>query len=239
MTSPTSLPPENAATAGANTARGAGQLIVELGPVAVFMISYNLIRGLPEGHALFAAFGASPKDAIYFATGLFMAATLSAIAYTWFTKKHIPPVLMIMGLLVAGFGTLTFLFRDPTFIKVKPTIVNLFYAAAIFISLAIGQNIWKLLFRHAFSLPDAVWRALAVRWGLFFLAMAGLNEVIWRNFDEAFWVNFRFWGVFPLTFLFLALNLPITMKWIGRNNEDYAKGRTNKKVEAEGAAAPS
>jgi intracellular septation protein len=236
-TDPVTKDPAPAAGAGQDTARGAGQLLVELGPVAVFMISYNVIRGFPEGHALFAAFGAGPKDAIFFATALFMAATLGAIGYTYVTQKRIPPVLMIMGFLVVVFGALTFLFRDPTFIKVKPTIVNGFYAFAIFFSLAIRQNIWKLLFKHAFSLPDRIWTALAWRWGAFFAVMAVLNEFIWRNFSEEFWVNFRFWGVFPLVFLFMLANLPITMKWIGRSNADDAQGRTNKVVQAEESAA--
>jgi intracellular septation protein len=228
-------PTPAADAAGKDTARGAGQLLVELGPVAVFMISYNVIRGLPGEHALFAATGGSPAEAIFYATGLFMAATLAAIAYTWFTKRTIPPALLVMGVLVAAFGTLTFLFRDPTFIKIKPTIVNGFYAAAIFFSLAIGQNVWKLLFKHVFELPDRIWSTLAVRWGLFFLLMAGLNEIVWRNFDEAFWVNFRFWGVFPLVIAFALANVPITMRWIGRDNADYAAGRGN--VSARGADA--
>jgi intracellular septation protein len=222
-------------SAGGDTARGATQLIVELGPVLVFMVSYNVIRGFAAEHPLFAwataTFGIplGPKEAILFATAIFMAATLAAILFTFVRTKKVPPVLVVMGVLVAAFGGLTLALRDPTFIKLKPTIVNLFYAAAIFISLAIKQNVWKLLFKHAFDLPDAIWARLAINWGLFFIVMAIINEIVWRNFDEAFWVNFRFWGTFPLVFLFMLANLPMTMKWIGRSNEDFIAGRPNAK----------
>lgn len=197
------------------TVKAAGQLIVELGPVAVFMISYNVIRGFPPSHPLFVAFGASPSDAIYLATGLFMAATLLAIGYSWWRARRVPPVLVVMGLLVLGFGGLTVALRDPTYIQIQPTLVNLFYAVAIFGSLLFKQNIWKLLFRHAFTLPDKVWDILAWRWGVFFLLMAGLNEFVRLTQSEAVWVNFRFYSAL-LAILFMVANLPITMKNIGK-----------------------
>lgn len=75
--------------------------------------------------------------------------------------------------------------------KIKPTVVYLFYSAAIFGSMAFGRNIWKLLFEHAFTLPDRVWRILAIRWGLFFIAMAGLNETIRLTQPTEAWVNSR------------------------------------------------
>lgn len=204
------------------TARAAGQLAVELGPVAVFMASYNVIRALKPDHALFAVTGTAPADAIYLATGLFMAATALAVAFSWVRARRIPPVLLIMAGLVIGFGGLTVALRDPIYIKIQPTLVNLFYALAIFGSLLAKQNIWKLLFRHAFTLPDKVWDVLAWRWGVFFLFMAGLNEVVRLTQPEAVWVNFRFYGAL-LTILFMAANLPITIKHIGKTDMPLAR----------------
>ncbi len=185
-----------------DTARGASQLLVDLGPVIVFVVTYNVLNRT------------RPDDAIFIATGVFIAATLAAIAYAYAKTKKIPPVLIVTGVLVTAFGGLTLFLRDENFMKVKPTFVYLFYASAIFGSLLFRQNIWKLLFRHAFSLPDRIWTILAVRWGAFFVFMAVLNEIIRHTQTTDFWVNSRFFLVFPLIFGFALLNLPITMKHI-------------------------
>ncbi|MGE3141880.1 MAG: inner membrane-spanning protein YciB [Hyphomonadaceae bacterium] len=184
------------------TARGAGQLLVDLGPILVFVIAFNVLNRI------------KPDQAIYIATGLFIAATLGAVAYAWRRTRKVPPVLIVTGVLVTVFGGLTIAFHNETFMKVKPTAVYLFYAVSIFGSLLARQNIWKLLFQHAFALPDRIWTILAVRWGLFFLFMAGLNEIVWRTQTTEFWVNSRFFLVFPLIFGFALLNAPLTMKHI-------------------------
>lgn len=189
-------------TAAQNTAKGAGQLMVDLGPILVFVISYNVLNRI------------YPGEAVYYATGLFIAATAIAIFYAWKKLGRIPPVLVVTGVLVVAFGGLTLALHDPAFIKLKPTVVYLFYAAAIFGSLLAGQNIWKLLFRHAFSLPDRIWTILAVRWGLFFVFMAVVNEIIRRTQSTDFWVNSRLFLVFPLILLFGLANTPITLKHI-------------------------
>lgn len=200
----------------AQTTRGATQLIVELGPTLAFVLSYNVLQRTALG-----------SDAIYWATGIFMASTALAIAYCWFSTKKVPPVLVVSGVLILGFGALTIGFRDDTFIKIKPTIVNLFYAGAVLGALALGHNVWRLLFQHAFSMPRRIWDVLALRWGLFFLAMAGLNEVLRQIMTQAEWVNARLWLVYPLIGLFMLANLPITLKWIGKTDADYdaAKAR--------------
>jgi intracellular septation protein len=133
----------------------------------------------------------------------------------------VPPVLLVSGVLILGFGALTIGLRDDTFIKLKPTIVNLFYAVAVLGALALGHNVWRLLFQHAFAMPRRIWDVLALRWGLFFLAMAGLNEVLRQIMTQAEWVNARLWLVYPLIGLFMLANLPITLKWIGKSDEEY------------------
>lgn len=186
--------------AGKRTAKGGGQLLVDLGPVILFVLTYNVLNRT------------RPDDAIFIATGVFIAATLAAIAFAWFRTRKVPPVLIVTGVLVTAFGGLSIALRDENFMKLKPTVVYLFYAAAIFGSMLIGQNIWKLLFRHAFSVPDKVWNILAIRWGLFFVFMAGLNEFIRHTQSTDFWVNSRFFLVFPLILGFALLNAPLMMK---------------------------
>ncbi len=190
-------PPQNASQNAATQ-----RLLVDLGPVIAFMIAYNLANR-------FAAAG----QAIYWGTGVFVAATLAALGYAWLKERRLPPMLLVTGVVVLTFGGLTLWLRDPVFIKMKPTIVNLLYASAIFGGLLVGQNVWRLLFEGAFpGLPDATWRSLAVRWGVFFVFLAGLNEFVWRTFSETFWANFKVFGVLPITFLFALGNIPLLMQ---------------------------
>lgn len=182
--------------------RAGGQIFVDLGPVIIFMLTYNLARGrVPAG------------EEIYLATGVFIAATIAAIAYAWFQQKRLPPMLIVTAVVVLVFGGLTLALHDPVFIKMKPTIVNLLYASVILGGLAVKQNVWKMLFQSAFpALPENVWTQFALRWGVFFIFLAILNEVIWRSFSEAFWANFKVFGMMPLTFLFMLANMPLLMK---------------------------
>lgn len=200
----TDRPETSAAAAPAKekaTTLGQGlKLAVEMGPIAIFMISYNIAHRV------------SPDQAIFIATAIFIAATLLSIGIAWIKERRVPPMLAITAVIVVVFGGLTLYLHDPVFIKIKPTIINCLWAFAIFGGLAVRRNIWKLLFGVAFTLTDESWKALAIRWGLFFLFLAGLNEFIWRTYSEAFWANFKFWGVLPITVLFALAQLPLLMK---------------------------
>ncbi|MBL8559333.1 MAG: septation protein A [Hyphomonadaceae bacterium] len=193
----------------ATAKRGGGQIFVDLGPVIIFMLTYNLSRGrVPEG------------EEIYLATTVFLIATAAALAYAWFKQKRLPPMLIVTAVVVGVFGGLTLALHDPVFIKMKPTIVNLLYASVILGGLAVKQNVWKMLFQSAFpALPDKVWTTFALRWGLFFIFLAGLNEFIWRSFSEVFWANFKVFGVMPLTFVFMLANMPLLMKHMPKDEE--------------------
>ncbi len=201
MTEPQTPPAQS--EAGPNIS----QLAIDLGPVAVFVVAYNVLQRV------------RPAEAIYYATGLFIAATLGAIAYSWARTRHVPPVLIVTGVLVVGFGGLTIALHDETFMKVKPTFMYGFYAAAIFGSVALRKNVWKLLFGHIFVLPDRIWTILALRWGALFVALGVLNEFIRRTQDTEFWVNSRLLIFFPLIFVFALANTPLTLKHAGRAAE--------------------
>lgn len=181
---------------------GVNSILTDLGPILVFILAYNVLQRVET----------LKENAVYIATGLFIASTIAAIAYHKVKRGRIPPVLIVTGVLVTAFGGLTILLRDQTFIQLKPTVVNLFYVAAILGSLLFRLNIWKLLFGHAFNLPDRIWNVLALRWAGFFFFMALLNEFIRHQFSFDFWLNTRPLVIFPLFLLFAALNTPLVMK---------------------------
>jgi len=188
---------------------GTNQLLIDLGPVAVYVVSFNILQRIES----------TRENAVYIATGIFMAATLAALAYCWFRHNRIPPVLIVTGVLVTAFGGLTLAFHDPNFIQIKPTVTYVFYVVAIVGSLLAGHNVWKLLFRHAFNLPDRIWTILAWRWAGFFAFQAVLNELIRNTQTFEFWLNSRPFVVFPLVILFAVLNTPLVLK---HNQDDEA-----------------
>jgi intracellular septation protein len=191
---------------------GVNQLLVDLGPIAVYVVAFNVLQRIE----------ATKDNAVYIATGVFMAATLIALAYTWFKHNRIPPVLIVTAVLVTGFGGLTLAFRNPEFIQIKPTVTYIFYVVAIVGSLLAGHNIWKLLFRHAFNLPDRIWRILAWRWAGFFAFQAVLNEIIRNTQTFEFWLNSRPFVVFPLVIVFAVINTPLVLKH-AKEEEDEAQ----------------
>ena len=211
----TAAAPPSSAT---RTAGQGARLLVDVGPVIVFVVIYNLARRF------------RPDDAIFIGTGVFIVATLIALGYARLKQKRFPPMLVVSAVIVTLFGGAAIIFRNETFVYIKPTIINLLYAVAIFGSLLVRQNIWKLLFGSVFALPDRIWTILAIRWGLWFVFLAVLNEVIWRNFSEPFWANFKLVGVLPLTFIFALANVPITMKHAidpDENANDETQKETN------------
>lgn len=189
---------------------GAAQLLVELGPAIVFMASYNIVRGQ------------NPEEAIFIATGIFMVATVAALAFALFVQKRMPTMLFVSGALILLFGGLTLWLKDDQFIKVQPTIVNGLFATALIGGMLFGRNLWKLLFQSIFKLPDAVWNTLAWRWAFFYIFLAGLNEFLWRTQSEAFWTASKLFVTMPLSAAFMLVNLPITIKWWGKSDDDYA-----------------
>jgi intracellular septation protein len=159
------------------------KLLIEFGPLAAFVIAY------------FTA-------GIFWATGVLMAASLVALVASRLCFGRLLPVPVVTAVLVVVFGSLTFLLDDPRFIKVKPTIINLLFAGILIFGLMTGRPLLKLLFGEAFKLNEEGWRKLSIRWAAFFVTLAVLNEIVWRNFSEAAWVNFKVFGILGISVVF-------------------------------------
>ena len=160
------------------------KLAVELGPLLVFFAVQRAVD-------------------IFWATGAFMLATLVSVLVARRSEGRWPAMPLITGVFVLVFGGLTLALQDGQFIKIKPTIVNLLFAAILLGGLFRGRLFLKLVFGEAFLLDEAGWRLLTVRFGLYFVCLAALNEVVWRNASEDTWVSFKVFGILPLTVLFM------------------------------------
>ena len=141
-------------------------------------------------------------------------ATIVAVAIVYFIEKKIPYVPLIGGVIITLFGGLTLYFDNPVFIYMKPTIVNIIFALILIISRVFFQkNFLKLFLQTAFQLNEVGWDKLNFRWAYFFIFLAILNEIVWRTQPEAFWVNFKVWGILPITFIFTAFQIPLINKY--------------------------
>ena len=144
----------------------------------------------------------------------FIIATLIALAVVYFLEKRIPMVPLLSGVLITLFGGLTIYFDNKIFFYMKPTIINLLFAAVLFFGKYFTQKpLLKIFFQNAFNLKDEGWKKLNYRWIGFFIFVAILNEIVWRTQTEAFWVNFKVWGLLPISFLFVATQIPLINKY--------------------------
>ena len=144
----------------------------------------------------------------------FIVATLIALIVIYVLEKRIPMVPLVSGILIAFFGGLTLYFDNKIFFYMKPTIINILFAAVLFFGRYFTQKpLLKIFFKNAFDLEDEGWKKLNYRWIGFFLFIAILNEIIWRTQSEAFWVNFKVWGLLPISFLFAVSQVPLMNKY--------------------------
>lgn len=160
------------------------KFLIDLAPLVLFFGTY-------------AKFGIKP------ATAVLMAATLVSLVAARIMFGRITPMLMVTTVIVLLFGALTFILDDPRFIKMKPTAVNLLFAGLLAAGLAMNKPFLKTVLGQAFDLTEEGWRKLTARWIGFFVAMAGLNEFIWRTMSEQTWVNFKVFAIIPLTAVFM------------------------------------
>ena len=184
------------------------KLVLELGPLMVFFFANTRGAWLAQKFPALAELGGP----IFIATGLFMAATAVALIASWILMRTLPIMPLVSGIVVFVFGALTLYLQDDEFIKMKPTIVNTLFGVILLGGLAFGRSLLGYVFDSAFHLDAAGWKKLTLRWGLFFLFLAVLNEVVWRNFSTDFWVAFKVWATIPITVLFTVSQMPLIMR---------------------------
>jgi len=170
------------------------KLATELGPLLVF-------------------FGVNARFHLFVATAAFMVAIVAAMAASYVVTRHVPMMALVTGIVVLVFGTLTLALHDETFIKVKPTIIYGLFALVLGGGLLFGRSFIAIMFDQMFNLTPRGWRILTMRWTLFFLAMAFLNEAIWRTQTTDFWVAFKAFGVIPLTTIFAITQMPLIKRY--------------------------
>ena len=169
------------------------KMLVDLAPLLIFFLVY-LVAG------------------IYWGTAALMAASVISMIVSKVWLGHISATLILTTVLVVGFGGLTLWLNDPSFIKMKPTMVNLLFAFVLSVGLLFGRHLLQLLLGEAFRLTELGWRLLTYRWIGFFIALAVLNEIVWRNFSETTWASFKVFGILPITVVFAMLQIGLIQR---------------------------
>src|SRR5690606_7330519 len=170
------------------------KMALELGPLVVF-------------------FAVNAYADIFAATAWFMGAMVLSLALSWLILKRVAVMPLVTGVVVLVFGGLTLYLQDDTFIKMKPTIVNVLFGSVLLGGLLFGQSLLRYVFGDVYKLQPQGWLVLTLRWGIFFFVLAALNEIMWRNFSTDLWVAFKVWGIMPLTVVFSMLQLPLLSKY--------------------------
>ena len=144
----------------------------------------------------------------------FVVATLIALIIVYILEKKIPMMPLTSGVIITLFGGLTLYFDNKIFFYMKPTIVNLIFAVVLYFGKYFTKKpLLKILFQNALKLQDEGWKKLNFRWICFFIFVAILNEIVWRTQSEVFWVNFKVWGLLPISFIFAASQVPLINKY--------------------------
>ena len=144
----------------------------------------------------------------------FIIATLIALFIAWRIEKKIPMVPLLGGILITVFGGLTIYFDNKVFFYMKPTIVNLLFAGILYFGKYFtNKPMLRILFKQAFDLKDKGWEILNNRWIIFFVFVAILNEIVWRTQSEVFWVNFKVWGLLPISLVFAVSQVTLINKY--------------------------
>ena len=172
------------------------KFITDVGPLAIFFFFYynsdkNLKVAIPP----------------------LIVATIISVLLVWILEKKVPMVPLLGGILITLFGGLTIYFDNPIFIYMKPTIINILFALALFFGKYFtNEPVLKLILGKTLPMSDEGWKILNIRWTYFFIFLAILNEIVWRTQTEEFWVNFKVWGMLPITFIFTASQVGLINK---------------------------
>ena len=171
------------------------KLAIELGPLIVF----------------FAAF---QWGGLMVATAAFMVAMVAAMGTSWLMTRHVAPMLWVSFVIVMVMGSLTLYFADETFVKMKPTLVNLIFSTVLIVGLVTGRPLLKTVLASGLPpMAEQGWVVMTRNWALFFAAMAVLNELVWRSQTTDVWVNFKTFGYLPITLVFALLQTPVIARY--------------------------
>ena len=169
------------------------KLVLELGPLACFFV-------------------ASYRYGLHAATGVLMVGVVVALAVSYGLTRRLPVMPVVTAIAVLFFGALTFYFDNPVFIKIKPTVINCIFGAALLGGLAFDRPLLPVVLDSALHLDEDGWRKLTFRWGLFFFVLAALNEIVWRTQSDVFWTGFKVFGTMPLTVVFALTQVPLILR---------------------------
>ena len=176
------------------------QLLLEIGPLALYFIVFTMVNG-------------EIIDRLLIATGAFFVAMIAAMLVGYRKSGKVTTLQVVSVVLVAVSGLISYVTRDPAFIKMKPTFFYVLGAAILGWGLVMKKNLLKMLLGASFpGLSEEGWHKLTRNWALFFLALAILNELVWRNSSTSFWLGFKLWGFVPLSFIFVFAQMPMLMR---------------------------
>ena len=170
------------------------KLLIDIGPLAVFFIFYT-------------------KGDLKSAIIPFMIATIISVLFSYIMEKKIPVMPTVGAFIILIFGGLTIYFDNEVFFKMKPTIINLLFALILYGGMIVKKPLLKFILGAAIKLEDEGWKILTQRWISFFIALAILNEIVWRTQSTDIWVNFKVFGILPITFIFTMTQFPLIKKF--------------------------
>ena len=189
-------------------------MLLELGPIIAFVLSYyqgdRIIEILDIAHIV--------EKPIFLATIVLLIVTPISLIISRVLYGTFPIMPTFTLFVVVIFAALTLYFQDEVFIKMKPTILNALYGAALLIGLWFNKSLLQIVMGGALKMDKAGWNKLTLRWALFFFFLAIVNEIVWRHSSESFWVGFKLWGMTGLTFIFLLSQTPMLMKYSKEEN---------------------
>jgi intracellular septation protein len=189
------------------------KLALELGPLVLFFFA----------NAYSDRFGFAENQRIFAATGIFIVATLVALAIHYALVRKLPIMPLVSGVVVVVFGGLTLFLQDEVFIKLKPTIVNCMFGLALLWGYVFNRPLLQIVLDSVFELTDEGWRKLTLRWSLFFFVLAALNEIVWRTQTTDVWVSFKVFAIMPLTVVFALAQTPLLLRYeVKKDAEDPA-----------------
>ncbi|MDA9748784.1 septation protein A [Pelagibacteraceae bacterium] len=170
------------------------KLLIDIGPLAIFFIFYT-------------------RSGLQAAILPLMIATIISVIFSYILEKKIPIMPTLGGSIVLIFGGLTIYFNNEIFIKMKPTIINALFAVILYGGVILKKPLLKYLLGAALHLQDQGWKKLTNRWIAFFVALAILNEIVWRTQSTDIWVNFKVFAILPITFIFTMTQFPLIKKY--------------------------